>query len=75
MIFLSVIVPVRDMAGRLQNLRSWLAEVKNSPLEVIIVHDFFDQATQIELNEINEEFSNVKITIISKKLNFNDRKC
>jgi hypothetical protein len=65
-ILLSVIVPVRDMAGRLQNLRSWLAEVEDNPIEVIIIHDFYDQATEIELNEISKEFSSVKITIITK---------
>jgi glycosyltransferase involved in cell wall biosynthesis len=67
-ILLSVIVPVRDMAGRLQNLRSWLADVGNKPMEVIIIHDFSDQATEVELNEINKEFSSVKMTIITERL-------
>jgi Glycosyl transferase family 2 len=67
-ILLSVIVPVRDMAGRLQNLRSWLAEVGSNPIEVIVIHDFYDQATEIELNEISKEFSKVKITIVTERL-------
>lgn len=69
MILLSVIVPVRDMAGRLQNLKSWLSEVENHPIEVIIIHDYYDQATENELNEISKEFANAKIAIITEKQN------
>jgi len=49
---LTAIVPVSDMAGRLQNLEKWLLLIKNLDLKVIIVHDFRDQQTLNELREI-----------------------
>ena len=69
MTLLSVIVPVREMAGRLQNLRRWLAVVGDKSLEVIIVHDFFDEATDVELRQIGKEFQHLRIKIFTEKLN------
>lgn len=68
MTLLSVIVPVREMAGRLQNLKRWLSEVGNNPLEVIIIHDIHDEATEAELKRLGQEFPSVKLTIVSEKL-------
>jgi hypothetical protein len=49
---LTAIVPVSDMAGRLQNLQKWLLSITDLEIKVIIVHDFRDEQTLEELREI-----------------------
>ena len=49
---LTAIVPVSDMAGRLQNLENWLKAIGKLKLNVIIVHDYRDQQTLEELTRI-----------------------
>ena len=51
-ILLSIIVPVAGMAGKLDHLRSWLHEICDLPLEVVIVHDVKDKETSLELKDI-----------------------
>lgn len=40
------------MAGKLQNLESWLLVVRDCNIQVIIVHDIQDKNTQPELNQL-----------------------
>jgi hypothetical protein len=49
---LSVVIPVTKMAGKLENLGSWLHSVNGYSIEVIIVHDVQDDRTAIELNSL-----------------------
>ena len=48
-LLLSVIVPVGDMAGKLQFLESWSPKVNQFPIEVIVIHDqtFLEVGTEI----------------------------
>lgn len=60
---LSIIVPVHQMAGKLEKLRSWIAIAEQQGIEVIIVHDQGDLQTGDELKSI------VKV-IASKRIHF-----
>jgi glycosyltransferase involved in cell wall biosynthesis len=62
---LTAIVPVTNMAGRLQNLRSWIGEAVDVDIKVVIVHDFRDSNTQLELEEICANIQSEKITLLS----------
>ncbi len=68
MTLLSVIVPLRGMAGRLGNLKTWLDEVGSNPIEIVIIHDIQDEETELELKELCKEFTNLRITVITKRL-------
>jgi glycosyltransferase involved in cell wall biosynthesis len=59
---LTAIVPTTGMYGRLQLLRNLLAEIKDLPVEVIIVHDLVDAESAEELKEIITELANPKIS-------------
>ncbi len=59
--FLTIVIPVAKMAGRLDNLRQSLAAISKSGVEVVIVDDQQDEETGIELSEIISEFGNKKI--------------
>lgn len=58
---LSVIVPVTRMAGKLNQLTSWMLKTLNFSIQVIIVHDVSDLKTGVELKEIikSNNLSNV----------------
>jgi glycosyltransferase involved in cell wall biosynthesis len=62
---LTAVVPVTNMAGRLQNLRSWINEAIDADMEVVIVHDFRDSNTQLELEEICANIKSKKISLLS----------
>ena len=49
---LSAIVPITNMAGKLGFLKSWLEESSRYDLQVILVHDYRDLETKIELELI-----------------------
>ena len=49
---LTIISPVTLMAGRLNRLSTWLRDIESSDVEVILIHDYRDQATADELIEI-----------------------
>lgn len=49
---LTAIVPITKMAGKLQNLESWLLVARDCNIQVIIVHDIQDKNTQPELNQL-----------------------
>lgn len=62
---LSAIVPIRNMGGRLQNLRKWINRLveSNLDIEVILIHDGTDLVTQLELEEIVESSNSNRITM------------
>ena len=49
---LSVVVPVRKMAGKLGFLTHWLNQEATKSMQVIIVHDHYDDETTNELKQI-----------------------
>ena len=49
---LSVVVPVRKMAGKLEFLTNWLHQEATKSMQVIIVHDYYDDETANELKQI-----------------------
>jgi hypothetical protein len=53
------------MAGRLQNLGSWLLDEKSKNLKIVIVHDIQDQETGNELEILVRKISDVDITVLS----------
>lgn len=63
---LSVITPISKMAGRLENLTTWLEEISYLPVEVIIVHDVQDEDTGPELDALVSSLSNPRIKLIHK---------
>lgn len=58
---LSAIVPVRSMAGKLDNLRLTLHSCYGLPIKIIIVHDDANDGTEEELKQLLEEFKGLYI--------------
>lgn len=48
----SVIVPMAEMRGKLQNFGTWILEINRQDIQVIIVRDGFDKITNEELFSI-----------------------
>jgi glycosyltransferase involved in cell wall biosynthesis len=66
---LSVICPVTQMAGKLQRLENWIPKALLHDIEVIIVHDNQDFATESELQDLITRNSWDRVILISKKIN------
>jgi glycosyltransferase involved in cell wall biosynthesis len=50
------------MAGRLQVLEKWVSEISVNPhIEIIVIHDFLDEATSDELHLICSNLQNVHL--------------
>ena len=45
-------MPVSSMAGKLKKLEEWVSRTKGLPVEIVLVHDFKDQQTQKELENL-----------------------
>lgn len=63
-ILLSVIVPIGDMAKRLQFVESWLKQVKKYSLEVILVHDQTFLNVGPELRELLQSVNSLRVSLI-----------
>ena len=61
---LSIVVPVNQMSGYLDNLRIWMSKIGKFPWEVLIVHDLGDFETRNELLSIIGECENPRIKFI-----------
>lgn len=59
---LTAVVPIHQMAGKLQNLSSWLA--KSQEIQVVLVNDLSDDSTNVELEEIVRNLSSSDIQLI-----------
>jgi hypothetical protein len=53
------------MAGRLQNLSSWLLEAEASNLKIVLVHDVQDEETGNELEILVSKTRSVDVTLLS----------
>lgn len=63
---LSIIVPVSKMAGKLDLLKHWLLELLNENIQVILVHDYKDEDTQVELLGIltSSKLKNLELLVV-----------
>lgn len=64
---LTAIVPVRNMAGRLNVFNSWIGQIEKYPMQLIVVHDVFDKGTDYELKKIINHHSQLNIMLIEGK--------
>lgn len=69
MTLLSVVVPIRDMAGKLGPLFYWVDEALSLDCEIVLVHDFFDERTEDELVEFVTLRQDKKVKYISSTFN------
>lgn len=53
---LSIIVPITLMAGRLARLESWLKECDPQIIEVILIHDYRDKLTELEISRLTKTY-------------------
>jgi glycosyltransferase involved in cell wall biosynthesis len=49
---LGIVVPISRMAGNLGRLEEWVLGSEGLPVEIVLVHDFKDQETQNELENL-----------------------
>ena len=63
-ILLTVVTPIARMAGRLENLRSWITNLEDLSIEVILVHDKQDQRTGSELASLALVLNDSRVVII-----------
>lgn len=68
-IFLSVIVPITRMTGRLQNLEKTFQSCEKYQVEIILVHDEQDLTTQNEIEILAKQFKHLNIKIFRETFN------
>jgi len=64
---LTIVVPISSMAGKLNNLSSWLCEALDFDVEVRLVHDFHDEDTSREVQELLRKLNNKNIIFLEMK--------
>jgi glycosyltransferase involved in cell wall biosynthesis len=69
MTLLSVVVPIRDMGGKLSPLFNWVDRALKLDCEVVLVHDFFDFVTENEITQFVNLHKSQKIKFFSSKFN------
>jgi glycosyltransferase involved in cell wall biosynthesis len=69
MTLLSVVVPIREMAGKLAPLFEWVNIALNHGCEVILIHDFADSRTEDELSKFVSLQSSDRLIFVSSSLN------
>lgn len=62
---LTVIVPVSNMGGKLNFIETWLPNVRNQGIQVIIVHDERDEKTGLELELLVSKHNIPGISLIT----------
>ena len=67
MSLISAIVPISNMAGKLDFLRSWVEESHAYDMQVILVHDYKDLETRIELEQILREHKDPRLQFVQGK--------
>ncbi len=66
---LSVVVPIAKMAGRLENLKSWLEPALRLRIQVVLVHDMQDDLTSVELHDLVSRHPFDNLVLLEKTLN------
>jgi glycosyltransferase involved in cell wall biosynthesis len=49
---LTIVIPVRNMAGKLKQLEASISTALSAGFKVIVVHDKADDSTEVELRRI-----------------------
>lgn len=62
---LTSIIPIGNMNGNLDILRSWITQISNYSVRVVLVHDFKDEGTALELKKLVSENLGLEIIQIS----------
>jgi glycosyltransferase involved in cell wall biosynthesis len=60
-VLLTVIVPISQMAGKLENFQSWISSLANLPIKVEVVHDYVESETSNQVKEIIGKAGNSRI--------------
>jgi glycosyltransferase involved in cell wall biosynthesis len=60
-ILLTVIVPISQMAGKLENFQSWISSLAKLPIKVVVVHDYVESETSNQVREIIWKAGNSRI--------------
>lgn len=63
---LTVIVPIAKMAGKLHNLKSWINLSLGLDVKILLIHDFQDEATSLELNHYVNSIASQQVQLIEK---------
>lgn len=63
---LTVIVPIAKMAGKLHNLKSWINSSLGLDVKILLIHDFQDEATSLELNHYVNSIASQQVQLIEK---------
>jgi len=63
-ILLTIVTPISQMAGRLQNLQTWLSHLGKLSIEVILIHDKKDEITGVALREMIYKLDDSRITFL-----------
>ncbi len=66
---LSVVVPITKMAGRFENLESWLMSALELEIEVILVHDVQDELTGVEIAARFKKINHSKLKFLEGRFN------
>lgn len=69
MTLLSIVVPIRDMSGRLDPLFKWVKIALKNRCEVVLVHDYADSTTELELTSFVKTQSASKLVFLSGSFN------
>lgn len=69
MTLLSIVVPIRDMGGRLDPLFEWVKTALKNGCEVVLVHDYADSTTELELTSFVKTESANNLVYLSGSFN------
>lgn len=64
---LTVVVPVSRMAGKLELLKKWILLAQHKPIYVVVIHDWRDKETELELVSFIKSLPNESVKFISGK--------
>jgi hypothetical protein len=64
---LTVVVPVSRMAGKLELLKKWILLAQHKPIRVVVIHDWRDEETELELASFIKSLPNESVKFISGK--------
>lgn len=62
---LTIVIPIRSMAGKLNHLASAISDALSANLKVVMVHDWADTLTENELLFLEKKINNENLTLIS----------
>lgn len=60
---LTIVVPVHNMAGRMEKLASWMKDAINANIKVVLIHDHSQDETQEEISQLMDKFKSHLLTV------------